>query len=264
MVHQWFTIGSQYPAMSLKLFRVTEFAESVFFTPQLQRRAVHPATVVLLTCLWLASVGNLALWQSLWPTLFLSMPAGLTASPESGSPAWWPALQGVVRLMALSVTLVGAMLVPVTLVCWRWTLKIGITLLLFSAAFGTCVLWQQQATGATAGVTPALLTQLVLGPDRNLGQFFNWECALTVLLVAVMPALLLWRIAVRRIPFSRNILMNAMLIIASYVIWTGTTTLKEPDFQEIVQKHRLDPSGVNPVNTLLALGRLLPIKPGIF
>ena len=241
--------------MSLKLFRVTEFAESVLFTPEAQRNAVHPATIVVVTALWLASVGNLALWQSLWQTLLLSLPQGLDAGPGQGSPA---------SLLALPVLLLAVVLVPVTLVSWRWTLKIGITLLLFAAALGTCVLWQQQATGATAGVTPALLTQLVLGPDRNLGQFFNWECALTVLLVAVLPTLLLWRSAVRRISFNRNILINASFLIASYAAWTGATAIKDPDFQEIVQKHRLDPSGVNPVNTLLAMGRLLPIKPGIF
>ena len=239
--------------MSLKLFRVTGFAESVFFTPQSQRRAVHPATVVLLACLWLASVGNLALWQSLWPTLFLSMPAGLTALPESGSPAGWPALQGMVRLIALAVTLVGAMLVPVTLVCWRWTLKIGVTLLLFAAAFGTCILWQQQQTGEAGGVNIALLTQLVFGPGRNLGRFFNWACAFTVLLVALLPTVLLWLIAIRRISFARNCLTNAMLLIAFYAIWTGATALKDPDFQEIVQTHRQDPSNVNPVNTLVAV-----------
>ena len=246
--------------MSLKLFRVTEFAESVFFTPQSQRRAVHPAAVVLLACLWLASVGNLALWQSLWPTLFLSMPAGLTALPESGSPAGWPALQGMVRLIALSVTLAGAMLVPVTLVCWRWTLKIGVTLLLIAAALGTCILWQQQQTGEAGGVNIALLTQLVFGPDRNLGRFFNWECALTVLLVALLPTILLWRTRVRRISFARNFLMNAIFLIAIYTVWTGATALKDPDFQEIVQKHRQDPSRINPVNILLGVGQLVSKK----
>ena len=237
--------------MSLKLFRVTGFAESVFFTPESQRHAVHPATIVLLTALWLASVGNMALWQSLWQTLVLSLPQGLGAMPGQGSAA---------TLLALPVLLLAVMLVPVALVCWRWTLKIGITLLLFAAALGTCVLWQQQATGATAGVTPALLSQLALGPDRNLGRFFNWECALTVLLVAVLPTLLLWRIAVRRIPFTRNVLINAAFLIASYAIWTGATALNNPDFQEITQKHRLDPSSINPVNTLWAVGELMSKK----
>ena len=241
--------------MSLKLFRVTEFAESVLFTPEAQRNAVHPATIVVVTALWLASVGNLALWQSLWQTLVLSLPQGLDAGLGQGSPA---------SLLALPVLLLAVMLVPVTVVCWRWTLKPGITVLLFASAVGTCVLWQQQATGATAGVTPALLTQLMLGPDRTLGQFFNWECALTVLLVAVLPTVLLWRIAIRRISLARNILINAIFLIAFYSIWTLATALKDPDFQEIVQKHRLDPSFINPVNTVLAVGQLVPFKPGIF
>ena len=242
--------------MSLKLFRVTEFAESVFFTPQSQRHAMHPAGVALVAAIWLATVGNLALWQSLWQTLVLALPFGMDALPGQSS--------SVVTLIALPVLLLAVALVPVTLVCWRWTLKIGITLLLFAAALGTCVLWQQQQAGAATGVTPALLAKLVFGPDRNLGKFFNWGCALTMLLVAVVPALLLWRVGVRRISMTRNLLMNALFLIATYAVWTGATALKDPDFQEIVQKHRLDPSSINPVNTLAAVGQLLPIKPGIF
>ena len=250
--------------MSLKLFRVTEFAESVFFTLESQRHAVHPATVLLLAALWLASVGNLALWQSLWPTLFLSLPRSLTALADADTGPAWPGVAGAARLAGLAILVMAAALAPLALTGWRWTLKPGITLLLFAAAFGTCVLWQQQQTGEAAGVNTALLTQLVFGPNRNLGRFFNWECALTVLLVAVLPALLLWRIAVRRISFTRNLLTNAAFLIAAYAVWTGATALKDPDFQEIVQKHRLDPSSINPVNTLLAVGQLLPIKPGIF
>ena len=66
------------------------------------------------------------------------------------------------------------------------------------------------------------------------------------------------------ISMTRNLLMNALFLIATYAVWTGATALKDPDFQEIVQKHRLDPSSINPVNTLAAVGQLLPIKPGIF
>lgn len=231
--------------MSLKLFRVTEFAESVFFTPESQRHAVHPAAVVLLTALWLASAGNLALWQSLEQTLLLALPQSLGTIAGQGNTA---------SLLVLPMLLLAVSVVLVTLVCWRWTLKPGITLLLFATAFGTCVLWQQQAIGAALGVTPALLSKLVLGPDRNLGRFLNWECAVTVLLVAVLPALLLWRVRVRRISFTRTLVVNALFLIASYAVWTGATALKDPDFQEIMQKHRLDPSNINPVNTLLAVG----------
>ena len=237
--------------MSLKLFRVTEFAESVFFTPQSQRGSVHPATVVVMTALWLATVGNLALWQTLWQTLVLALPQGLDAMQGQGSPA---------SLLALPVLLLAVTLVPVTLVCWRWTLKPGITLLLFAAAFGTCVVWQQQQIGAATGVNSALLTQLAFGPGRNLGRFFNWECAVTVLLVALLPALLLWRTRVRRISLVHNISSNAILLVASYALWTGATALKDPDFQEIMQKHRQDPSSINPVNTLVAVGQLVSKK----
>ncbi len=243
--------------MSLKLFRVTEFAESVFFTPESQRHAVHPATVVLLTSVWLASVGNLALWQSLWQGLVLALPFAMDALPSEANAAI--ASSGA-SLLALPVLLFAVVLVPVTLFCWRWTLKPGITLLLFAAALGTCVLWQQQATGATAGVTPALLTQLLLGPDRNLGRFVDWQCALTVLLVAVLPGLLLWRTRVLRVSPARNLLTFAILLIAAYALWTGATAINDPDFQEIMQKHTQDPSAINPVNTLLAAWQMASKK----
>jgi lipid A ethanolaminephosphotransferase len=227
--------------MSLKLFRVTEFAESAFFSPQAQRGAVHPAVVALVASVWLASVGNMALWQTL--------SSGIAPLPEPGSTK-------LLTGLALGVLAVAAMLVPVSLLCWRWTLKPGITLLLFAAALGTCLLWLQHRAGNPLAIGTDQVTQLLLGPQRQWSRFLNWECGMTLLLVALLPSLLLWRTPVRRIPPGQHVLMNAIFLIAAYALITGATAIKTPMFADVLQKHLHNPSAINPINTLVAAGRL--------
>ncbi len=213
--------------MSLQLFRVTEFAESVFFSPQAQRRSVHPAVILLGYALWLAIIGNLALWQS------------LKAS-------------GLATLFTAGLLITTATLMVLAALCWRGTLKLVITLLLFAAALGTCLVWFQQQP-----VDSATLARLVMGPQRGWGKFLNWESALTVLLVALLPAMVLWRVPVKRIAPARHLLMNALFLVAAYALYTGASGLNDPQTSAVLQKHLQDPSTVNPVNTLVAAGRLV-------
>lgn len=212
--------------MSLQLFRVTEFAESAFFSPQAQRRSIHPAAILLGYALWLAIIGNLALWQS------------LKAS-------------GLATLLTAGLLITTATLMALSVLCWRGTLKPVITLLLFAAALGTCLVWFQNQP-----VDSATLARLVMGPQRDWGKFLSWNSALTVLLVAVLPAFVLWSVPIKRIAPARHVLMNALFLIASYALYTWASSPNDPQTAAALQKHQQDPSAVNPVNTLVAVGRL--------
>ena len=213
--------------MSLQLFRVTEFAESVFFSPQAQRRSIHPAIILPGYAMWLTVIGNLALWQSL----------------KSSDPA---------IVLTLGLLIFSATLWVLAVLCWRATLKWVVTLLLFAAALGTCLVWFQQQP-----VDSAALTRLVLGPQRGWGKFVTWESTLTLLLVALMPAIVLWRVPIKRIAPGRHLLMNALFFIASYALSMWAISPKDPQIQAVVQKNLQDPSSINPINTLVAAARLV-------
>ena len=168
----------------VKLFHVTEFAESVFQSPLSHRTAIHPLWIMLLVALWVATVGHWPLWltlagQAQVGAASLSMLAILAAQLALGALLW---------------------LAPFG---WRWTLKYAMTLMLFWSALGSCAMWLQRAAGESVAVSPGGLLQFLLNSD-NWARLQSWPCVLTLLLLAALPAALLWRGRIRRIPFGSD------------------------------------------------------------
>lgn len=185
---------------SVKLFRVTEFAESLFQSPQAHRSALHPLALMLLVALWLATVGHWPLWQTLL----------LRAEPGAVRP---------VMALAVASNLILGALIWLALLCWRRTSKLAATLLLVWAALGSCAMWLQSSTGQAVAVTPAALGKFLANP-AHWARLLNWQCAATLLVVAVLPAMAVWRSRIRRISLSHNLLLNVAVLLAAYVLLT--------------------------------------------
>ena len=182
----------------VKLFHVTEFAQSMLQSPQSHRSAIHPLWVTLLVALWIATVGHWPLWQTML----------LQTDPGSIRPA-------LTLLLAAQIGL-GA-LFWLALTGWRWLFKTAITGLLIWTALGCCAMGLQLASGDAVAVSPSTLLRFVSQPV-NWGRMLNGQCLLNVLLIAVVPATLIWRSRIRRIPVTSRIVMNAGLLLASYVL----------------------------------------------
>ncbi len=182
----------------VKLFHVTEFAQSMLQSPQSLRSAIHPLWVTLLVALWIATVGHWPLWQTML----------LQTEPGSIRPA-------LTLLLAAQIGL-GA-LFWLALTGWRWLFKTAITGLLIWTALGCCAMGLQLASGDAVAVSPSTLLRFVSQPV-NWGRMLNGQCLLNVLLIAVVPATLIWRSRIRRIPVTSRIVMNAGLLLASYVL----------------------------------------------
>lgn len=182
----------------VKLFHVTEFAQSMLQSPQSHRSAIHPLWVTLIVALWIATVGHWPLWQTML----------LQTEPGSIRPA-------LTLLLAAQIGL-GA-LFWLALTGWRWLFKTAITGLLIWTALGCCAMGLQLASGDAVAVSPSTLLRFVSQPV-NWGRMLNGQCLLNVLLIAVVPATLIWRSRIRRIPVTSRIVMNAGLLLASYVL----------------------------------------------
>ncbi len=190
---------------NVKLFRVTEFAESVFQSPLAHRTSLHPLLVMLLVALWLASVGHWPLWQ----TLVQQARAGAAS----------PAL-----LAGIATSLTAAALGLLALTAWRWTFKWGIVLLLVWTALGACAMLLQQADGQALAVSPLSLLQFLVAPG-NMARLATLPCLLTLFIAAVLPAWLVLRGRIRRIPVASSLAMNAIVLIAVYAILTRANGL---------------------------------------
>jgi glucan phosphoethanolaminetransferase (alkaline phosphatase superfamily) len=189
---------------NVKLFRVTEFAESVFQSPVAHRTALHPMLVMVLVALWLAIAGHWPLWQML-----------LRARPGAASPAW---------LAGLAMHQVVAAMGLLALVAWRRTFKWGIVLLLFWTALGACAMLLRPGFGPAQAASPSALLQFLATPG-GLQRLTALPCLLTLLTVALLPAILVVRSRIRRIPRGWSLLMNAIIFAAAYAVLTKETPL---------------------------------------
>lgn len=203
----------------VKLFRVTEFAESVFQSPLAHRTSIHPFWVMLLVALWVATTGH---WP-LWLTLIEQLRAGATG---------WSVL------LVLGTKFMLSALLLLALTCWRWTAKPAIALLLLWAALGACVMALNRSAGEVVALSPQALFQFMLALV-NWKRLLELPCLLTLLLVWLIPTVLIWRGRLRRIPSPERFGINAVVLVASYGLLVGAGGL----FSHSVPSHT-DPLAV--------------------
>jgi len=181
--------------MALRLFRTTGY--STLLMPGEARVATHPATLVLWASLWLALACNVAVWRFL-----------------GGSDDW--------RLAFGSAAVIaGGSGVLFSLLGWRRTLKLAITLALVAAALVAAGLWSQQLPIAT----------LWQGPPRSMlpawASFMRWQVLALVLVLAVVPIVWLWNHPIRRLPGPVQLRSNASgALLAAVVFGAGLYLLR--------------------------------------
>lgn len=214
--------------MSLRLFHITEFADSML-TPAAQRDARHPAVLLLLASLWLALAGNVPLWRE------------LSRLPMETSSLIWIGL----CFALLSTAALGLLL---SLLNWPWLLKGVLTLLLWLAALNTVLLLSGSAylhIGVAAQGLPALLAALGMPP--------LWQTLLLFAVLALMPSLLIWTLRLRRIPglarLPQNLLLALLCACALGVVWFAGQGTLLPLLQDQPRWLEL----LSPFNTLLSL-----------
>ena len=186
---------------SVKLFRDTEFAGSIFQSPLANRTALHPLALMVLVAVWLATVGH---WP-LWHTLLLRTEPGAT---------------GPLLAVATVTQLAVAGLIWMSVSCWRWTFKTALTLLLLWTALGCSAMWAQSAAGEAVAMTPADLWRFLSNPAQW-HKLASWPSLLSLTVVAVIPSVLIWRGRVRRVPLGYQLLQNALVLIASIAVFVG-------------------------------------------
>ncbi len=211
--------------MSLRLFHITEFAESVMLTPERQRQALPPLFVMGLASLWLAVVCNYPLWHA------------LAALPHQGLALVWLDLR-------LALLMVFATLLLLSLLCWRPVFKPALALLFLLAGLNSGVMLALgRPLDLTAGLTP--LTALV-------SQALSWQSAGLFVLLGLLPALWLWRQPLRRIPVLANLVVNGLVLLLSGALLYGCWWLSQPDVVELLRSQPALQQLLNPWSSLQA------------
>jgi len=201
----------------------------MFLTPP-ARQARSSSALVLLTSLWLATLGNAALWQQ------------VMGVPDLGG--WHRVVFG----LAFAVIIASVITALVSLLAWRYTLKPTLTLLLLLAAFATHYMLMYGIVVDTPMVVNVFQTD-----TREARDQLSWHLLATVVVLAGLPIAWLWRQPVHVLSLGKQLLRNVAWFVASLAIAFGTLQLVFQDFASLMRNHTQMRYQINPLNSIYAL-----------
>ena len=200
-------------------------------------RGIHPSWLIILASIWLATLGNLALWQE------------LARLPEMNDlRALWFGGSFAVLIAALTVMLLSVL-------CWRWTHKPVLSLFLISAALGGYFMLSYGVVIDSTMMVNVMQTDL-----RESRDLTSWKMLLTVLGFAILPMVWLWRVQVKRVSLLRQTAHNALLFVAGFALSVLAVLPIYQDFASTMRNNIQLRFLINPLNSFYAVGDVL-IKP---
>ncbi|RCW70418.1 phosphoethanolamine transferase [Pseudorhodoferax soli] len=197
------------------------------------RRPISALWLVLAASLWMTLVGNGALWQRLTELNLLAGSRGLAF----GAALW-------LAIWALLAALLG-------LFAWRPTLKPTLVLLLFSTALARHFM----ASYGTL-IDPGMLVNAMQTDWREAGALLNWQLLAGVLVLAALPAWLIWRQPVAYGGLQRQLWRNPAFSLAALL---ALAALVLAMFQPLASASRNNKDLrylVNPVSSVVSVARL--------
>ena len=187
-------------------------------------------TLVVLSSLWLAVLGNLALWKTLTELSDLT------------------GIHGVLFATAFALIIASILASLLSIFAWRYTLKPVITLLLLLAAFASHYM-------LTYGIlVDTLMVINVLQTDtREARDQLSWQLAVTVLVLGVLPAMWLWRQPMSLLTWKHQLLRNSLLCLTGLVLSFAMLQWVFQDFASLMRNHTQLRYQINPLNSIYAL-----------
>ncbi len=200
-------------------------------SPLPAHRALHPAWLVLLVGLWLATVCNLPLWRAV-----AALPG------HTGLRGWGFALAFAAIVAAGNVALLSVL-------AWGRALKPVLVLVLVVAAVGTYFMLSYGIV-----IDPNMLVNVMQTDPREARDLLNWRMATALVLLVGPPLWWLLRQPVRPLGAWRHLLHNGLLLLAAVVVALGSLLLVFQDFASTMRNHTQLRYLINPLNSVYALG----------
>ena len=198
-----------------------------------QEKGIHPSRLIVLTSIWLATLGNLALWQE------------LASLPEMND---WRAVWFGIAFAALIASLLCMLM---SLLCWRWTLKPVIGIFLFSTAFAAYFMLSYRIV-----IDSSMMSNVLQTDFRESSDLFSWKLVVVVLFLAVLPIAMLWKRRVKELTLFKHTASNLKLFLASCAIAALAVFPIYQDFASSMRNHIQLRYLVNPLNSFYGLGQL--------
>ena len=196
-------------------------------------QAWHPAWLVVLVSVWLATACNVPLWRE------------VAALPGHTG------LRGASFGLAFAVIVAAGNVALLSLLAWGRGLKPALVLVVLMAAFGTYFMLSYGIV-----IDASMLTNVLQTDVREAGDLLNWRLAATVLALAAPPLWWLLQRPVRPLGALRHVAHNGLLLLGSVVVLVASLLLVFQDFASTMRNHTQLRYLINPLNSVYALGHI--------
>jgi lipid A ethanolaminephosphotransferase len=203
----------------------------------LSSKAWHPVWVALMGSVWLATIGNLALWEQ------------VQQLPEVTG------FRGLAFAIGFGTIITAATLALLSFLNWRGWLKPVLTVFFLSAASGAYFMMSYGIV-----IDSTMITNVIQTDTKEALDLFNWRMLISFILLGLLPSWLLWKTPLKSLAFSKQLLSNTATVVASLVIIVATLLAIFQDYSSIMRNHTQLRYLVNPLNSFYAIG-MVAAKP---
>jgi lipid A ethanolaminephosphotransferase len=202
-----------------------------------QHSAWHPAWLAVLGSLWLASVGNIALWMQVHQLHEVS------------------GLRGFAFAMGFGAIITAALTLILSLFNWRWLLKPVLTVFFFSAASGAYFMVSYGIV-----IDSNMITNVIQTDTKEAMDLLNWRMLISFFLLGLLPSWVLWKTPVKSLGWAQQAFNNTLTSAASIVVIVAVLLAIFQDYASIMRNHTQLRYLVNPLNSFYAIG-MVATKP---
>lgn len=199
--------------------------------------AWHPVWVALLGSLWLASVGNYALWQQVHQL------------PEVTG------LRGLAFALGFGVIITSALTAVLSILNWRGWLKPVLSVFFLSAASGAYFMVSYGIV-----IDSTMITNVVQTDTKEALDLLNWRMLISLLVLGILPCWVLWKTRLQVLRLRQQIWSNTLTAVVSIVVIVAALLAIFQDFSSIMRNHTQLRYLVNPLNSYYAIG-MVAAKP---
>ena len=197
----------------------------------------HPLVLILATSVFIAAIGNIALWKSL---------AELSVLADA---------QGWFLALSLGLMIVAAMTGLLSLLAWRWTLKPVLGFALLAAAAGAYFMLAYHVV-----IDPSMMVNAVQTDPREVRDLLGGKLVLALLLLWVLPSIFVWRWRVDYSRWPRRLLGNTLQAVGSLAVLVLLVFASFGPLSSTMRNHTEVRYLINPLNSAYAVA-VMAAKP---
>jgi lipid A ethanolaminephosphotransferase len=211
------------------------------FEPASRSSAYNPATLVIIASLWIATVGNAALWAEL---------AKLGRLQTA---------QDFMLAACLGLIAGSALVLMTVMLAWRRSVKPLVVFLLIATALG---LHFMMSYGVV--IDDTMMVNVMQTDPRETKDLLNLRLLLTLIVVALLPSLWIWRAPVYQRSWGSQLLRNTWVGLLALALIVAAIMVSFQGFSALMRNHKHIRYLINPVNSLYALGQIAtqPLRHG--